>query len=66
MGKQTKLSKRLKEARRLGGMTQAQFARAVGLKTHNINAYEQSRSNPKSDGLKKIAKYLKVAIEELL
>lgn len=56
----------LKREREALGLTQAQFAKKVGLKLCNINAYEQARSRPQFETLKRIARFLDKNLEELV
>ena len=52
------ISANLKYLRKKKGLTQQQFADAIGIKRSLVGAYEEDRAEPKYDLLKKIADFL--------
>lgn len=52
----SKLCELLRTARKKGGLTQAQVAKAIGCSTQNYGYYERGLRNPKPETMKKIAK----------
>lgn len=59
-------SKRLKDARKLAGLTQDQLAEGCGLATITIRQYESGKREPRYDTVQKIAAYLHVSVGSLL
>lgn len=57
---------KIKEHRKLKGMTQKELAEAVGIKQVNISQYENGTKNPKLERLKKIANVLGVSYLDLI
>lgn len=57
---------RIKEYRKLKGITQAELAKKTGISLSNISKYESGNRNPKTDYLTKIATALELNINELL
>lgn len=62
----TRFGTLLKTLRRQKGLTQEEFASALGVKRSKIGAYEENRAMPKLDLLKSIAVFFNVSIEELV
>jgi len=60
------LAKNLKTARKRLGMTQEELARRIGTKQKAISGYERGVTNPKIDKIPKLARALKVSIDDLL
>ncbi|MBB2148493.1 XRE family transcriptional regulator [Pedobacter gandavensis] len=60
------ISPNLKYLRKKKGLTQQQFADAMGIKRSLIGAYEEDRAEPKYDLLKKIAEYYELTIDEFI
>lgn len=57
---------RLAALRRAAGLTQGELAHAVGETQQNIAFWEQASKPPRSDVLPKLARVLRVRIEDLL
>ncbi len=60
------ISSNLKYLRKKKGLTQQQFADAIGIKRSLVGAYEEDRAEPKYDLLKKIAEYYDFSIDEFI
>ncbi|QKV17772.1 helix-turn-helix domain-containing protein [Oricola thermophila] len=60
------LGGRLSRARDASGMTTAQFARRLGVKTATVQAWESDRSEPRANRLSMIAGILNVSLPWLL
>ncbi|WP_316820066.1 LexA family transcriptional regulator [Pedobacter gandavensis] len=60
------ISPNLKYLRKKKGLTQQQFADAMGIKRSLVGAYEEDRAEPKYDLLKKIADYYELTIDEFI
>lgn len=60
------ISSNLKYLRKKKGMTQQQFADALGIKRSLVGAYEEDRAEPKYDLLKKIAEFYEFTIDEFI
>ncbi|SMD00704.1 XRE family transcriptional regulator [Pedobacter nyackensis] len=60
------ISSNLKYLRKKKGLTQQQFADAMGIKRSLIGAYEEDRAEPKYDLLKKIAEHFDLTIDEFI
>ncbi|WGQ11156.1 LexA family transcriptional regulator [Pedobacter gandavensis] len=60
------ISPNLKYLRKKKGLTQQQFADAMGIKRSLIGAYEEDRAEPKYDLLKKIAEFFDLTIDEFI
>ncbi|WP_432711938.1 XRE family transcriptional regulator [Pedobacter sp.] len=60
------ISANLKYLRKKKGLTQQQFADAIGIKRSLVGAYEEDRAEPKYDLLKKIAEYHELTIDEFI
>ncbi|WP_316839657.1 XRE family transcriptional regulator [Pedobacter gandavensis] len=60
------ISPNLKYLRKKKGLTQQQFADAMGIKRSLVGAYEEDRAEPKYDLLKKIAEYYELTIDEFI
>ncbi|WP_428331135.1 helix-turn-helix domain-containing protein [Mucilaginibacter sp.] len=56
----------IKFLRKKKGLTQQQFADAVGIKRSLVGAYEEERADPKYDLLKKIALFFEVSIDDFI
>jgi DNA-binding XRE family transcriptional regulator len=62
---QRKFGKKVAEARKSKGMTQEQLADAVDLHRTYIGFIEQGKRNPSIGNVHKIAKVLKIDLEDL-
>ncbi|MFZ2102299.1 MAG: helix-turn-helix transcriptional regulator, partial [Oricola sp.] len=60
------LGGRLSRARDASGMTAAQFARRLGVKTSTVHAWESDRSEPRANRLSMVAGLLNVGLPWLL
>jgi transcriptional regulator with XRE-family HTH domain len=60
------ISSNLKYLRKKKGLTQQQFADAVGIKRSLVGAYEEDRAEPKYDLLKKIAEFYEFSMDEFI
>jgi transcriptional regulator with XRE-family HTH domain len=60
------ISANLKYLRKKKGLTQQQFADAIGIKRSLVGAYEEDRAEPKYDLLKKIAAFYEFSIDEFI
>lgn len=60
------ISDRIKEYRKLKGMTQAELANKTGISLSNISKYESGNRTPKTEYLFKIANALNVSIDALV
>jgi transcriptional regulator with XRE-family HTH domain len=60
------ISANLKYLRKKKGLTQQQFADAIGIKRSLVGAYEEDRAEPKYDLLKKIAEFYEFSIDEFI
>jgi transcriptional regulator with XRE-family HTH domain len=60
------ISSNLKYLRKKKGLTQQQFADAIGIKRSLVGAYEEDRAEPKYDLLKKIAEFYDFTIDEFI
>lgn len=60
------LGGRLSRARDATGMSAAQFARRLGVKTSTVQAWENDRSEPRANRLSMIAGFLNVSVPWLL
>lgn len=60
------ISNNLKYLRKKKGLTQQQFADAIGCKRASVGAYEEERAEPKYDLLNKIAEFYNLTIDELV
>lgn len=60
------ISDRIKEYRKMRGMTQAELAKKTGISLSNISKYESGNRHPKTDYLLKIADALNVNINDLV
>ena len=60
------LGQTLKELRFRRGITQAEFARDLGVSQQAVGGWEVNRSEPSFDTLKRIAAYFNVSIDYLL
>jgi transcriptional regulator with XRE-family HTH domain len=60
------ISSNIKFLRKKKGLTQQQFADAVGVKRSLVGAYEEDRADPKYDLLKKIAIYFEVTVDDFI
>lgn len=60
------IGERIKELRTQSKMTQSELAEKVGLTYIQIGRYEKLKSNPSSDILKKLAKYLNTTTDYLM
>ena len=56
----------LRELRTKRGLTQSELAEKIGLKMHNINAYELFISSPDFEDLRKIADFFNVKIDDII
>jgi len=59
------LANNLKYLRKKKGLTQQQFADALGIKRASVGAYEEDRAEPKYELLKKIADFYGLTMDEL-
>ncbi|AUB53371.1 helix-turn-helix domain-containing protein [Enterococcus mundtii] len=59
-------SDKLKELRKSKGIKQSDLAKALYLRQSSISDYENNRSTPNPDTLKKIAEYFNVSADYLL
>lgn len=57
---------RITEARKRAGLSQKELANRMGLKPSTVSGYESNESDPKSDGLAKIATICGVTVDYLL
>jgi len=62
----SKIPANIKFLRKKKGLTQQQFADAVGIKRSLVGAYEEERADPKYDLLKKIALFFDVSIDDFI
>ena len=62
----SKIPSNIKFLRKKKGLTQQQFADAVGIKRSLVGAYEEERADPKYDLLKKIALFFDVSIDDFI
>jgi transcriptional regulator with XRE-family HTH domain len=60
------ISSNLKYLRKKKGLTQQQFADALGIKRSLVGAYEEDRAEPKYELLKNIASYYEFTIDEFI
>jgi transcriptional regulator with XRE-family HTH domain len=60
------ISSNLKYLRKKKGLTQQQFADAIGIKRSLVGAYEEDRAEPKYDLLKKIAEFYEFSMDEFI
>ena len=60
------ISSNLKYLRKKKGLTQQQFADAIGIKRSLVGAYEEDRAEPKYELLKKIAEFYDFSIDEFI
>lgn len=60
------INQNLKSLRRLRGLTQAQFAEAIGIKRSLVGAYEEGRAEPKLSTLVAIARFFGVSVDEFV
>lgn len=60
------LGKRIKEFRKIRGLTQKQLAEKLGVTTITIQNYENNRREPNIETLNKIADVLNVTINDLI
>ena len=60
------LGGRLSRARDASGMTAAQFARRLGVKTATVQAWESDRSEPRANRLSMVAGLLNIGLPWLL
>lgn len=60
------LGRKLKEQRFKRGITQAEFARDLGVSQQAVGGWEVNRSEPSFDTLKRIANYFGVTTDYLL
>ncbi|QJD98149.1 LexA family transcriptional regulator [Mucilaginibacter robiniae] len=60
------ISSNIKFLRKKKGLTQQQFADAIGIKRSLVGAYEEDRADPKYDLLKIIASYFEVTIDDFI
>ena len=60
------ISANLKYLRKKKGLTQQQFADAIGIKRSLVGAYEEDRAEPKYELLKKIADFYEFTIDEFI
>jgi transcriptional regulator with XRE-family HTH domain len=60
------ISSNLKYLRKKKGLTQQQFADALGIKRSLVGAYEEDRAEPKYELLKKIADFYEFTIDEFI
>ena len=59
------MNNRLKELRKTQKLTQDELANAVGVSRQTINAIENDKYNPTLELAIRLARYLKIPIEEL-
>lgn len=59
------MKNRLKELRKTHKLTQDELANAVGVSRQTINAIENDKYNPTLELAIRLAKYLKMPVEEL-
>jgi putative transcriptional regulator len=59
------MKNRLKELRKTHKLTQDELANAVGVSRQTINAIENNKYNPTLELAIRLAKYLKMPVEEL-
>ena len=60
------LGRKLKELRFKNDITQAEFAKLLGVAQQTVGSWEKEKSMPNYDLLKQIAKYFNVSIDYLL
>ncbi len=60
------VSNNIKYLRKLGGLTQEQFSRRIGIKRSLLGAYEEARANPNHENLLAMAKAFNVTVDMLL
>lgn len=60
------ISANLKYLRKKKGLTQQQFADAIGIKRSLVGAYEEDRAEPKYELLKKIAEFYEFSMDEFI
>jgi len=60
------ISANLKYLRKKKGLTQQQFADAIGIKRSLVGAYEEDRAEPKYELLKKIAAFYEFSMDEFI
>ena len=60
------LARRLKELRFKNGITQSEFARAIGVAQQTVGGWEKNYSSPNYELLDKIADYFNVTTDYLL
>ncbi|WP_297961308.1 helix-turn-helix transcriptional regulator [uncultured Ruminococcus sp.] len=59
------MNNRLKELRKTQKLTQDELANAVGVSRQTINAIENDKYNPTLELAIRLARYLKIPVEEL-
>src|SRR5690606_383476 len=60
------IANNLKYLRKKKGLTQQQFADALGIKRASVGAYEEGRAEPRYDLLDKIAAFYSLSMDELV
>ncbi|MEG3038579.1 MAG: helix-turn-helix transcriptional regulator, partial [Clostridia bacterium] len=60
------IGKKIKEQRKLKGLTQKELAEKTGISLSAIEKYERGRLNPSLGKVKEIAEALDVTIQELI
>ena len=60
------LAERLRDLRRRNNITQAKFARAIGVAQQTVGGWEKNNSSPNYELLNKIANYFNVTTDYLL
>lgn len=66
MKEQSKVGKRLAEARRKAGVTQVQLAKHLGVSQQLITFWEREANAPRIEMIPKITEYIHVSADELL
>ena len=59
------MNNRLKELRKTQKLTQDELANAIGVSRQTINAIENDKYNPTLELAIRLARYLKIPVEEL-
>jgi transcriptional regulator with XRE-family HTH domain len=58
--------KRLQELRRVAGLSQTDLAKQSGISIDSLRNWEQDRALPKIDAAARLARHLKVLVDELV
>lgn len=59
------LGKKLKELRKIAGLTQEQLSKVIGISRVNYTRYENGKVSPDYDILIKLADYYDITLDEL-